>query len=83
MWLTPSSIARRSTAIDRSRPLGVPRWKAALPVSRIAPKPMRRTGRSPSVQVPAAAAVIVSEVIAAVSHTFSGPGRLLSAADQQ
>ena len=63
MWLTPSSTALRSTAIDRSRSLGVPWWKAALPVSRIAPKPMRLTVRSPSVQVPAASAVIVSEVI--------------------
>ena len=68
MWFTPSSTARRSTAID---PVAVARragWKAALPVSRIAPKPIRLTVRSPSVQVPAAAAVIVSEVIAGVSH---------------
>lgn len=68
MWLTPSSTARRSTAIDPSRSLGVPRWKAPLPVSRIAPKPTRLTGRSPSVQVPAALAVMVDEVTAAVSH---------------
>ncbi len=69
MWFTPSSIALRSTAIDRSRSLGVPRLKAALPVSRIAPKPMRLTGRSPRVQVPEAAAVIFSDVISGVSHT--------------
>jgi hypothetical protein len=49
--------------MDCFRSLGVPRWKAALPVSRIAPKPMRLTVRSPSVQVPAASAVIVSVVI--------------------
>lgn len=48
-----------STAIDRPRSLGVPRWKAALPVSRIAPKPMRLTGRSPRFQVPAACAMIM------------------------
>lgn len=77
MWFTPSSIALRSTAIDRSRSLGVPRLKAALPVSRIAPKPMRLTGRSPSCQAPAAAAVIFSEVISGVSHTpAEGPTAL-------
>src|SRR4051812_37273426 len=74
MWLTPSSTALRSTVIDRSRSLGVPRWKAALPVSRIAPNPMRLTDRSPSFQVPAASAVIVSGIIGGVSHT-SGPAR--------
>jgi hypothetical protein len=46
--------------------------EAALPVSRMAPKPMRLTVMSPSVQVPDAAAVIVSEVIAAVWHTIYG-----------
>src|SRR6266700_6439271 len=56
MWLTPSSTARRSTAIDWSRSLGVPFSKGRLPVSRIAPKPRRFTVRSPSCQVPAAAA---------------------------
>src|ERR1700722_9742468 len=63
MWLTPSSSARRSTATARSRSLGVP---SALLVRRIAPNPIRLTVRSPSVQVPAAAAVTGSGVIAGV-----------------
>ncbi|MFC7641379.1 hypothetical protein ACFQX6_10635 [Streptosporangium lutulentum] len=63
MWLTPSSTARRSTVIDRSRSLGAPRLKAALPVRRIAPNPTRLTVRSPSFQVPAAAAAAVCEVV--------------------
>src|ERR1700690_100895 len=58
MWLTPSSTARRSTPIERPRSLGAPRSKAALPVRRIAPSPTRLTVRSPSCQVPAAAALI-------------------------
>jgi hypothetical protein len=69
MWFTPSSRALCRTAIERPRSLGVPWWKAALPVSRIAPKPRRRTGRSPRCQVPDASAVIVSEVIGGVWHT--------------
>src|ERR1044072_1252030 len=73
MWLTPRSIAFRSTAIDLSRSLGVPWWKAALPVSRIAPNPSRLMVRSPSVQVPAACAVIVCEVIDGVSHGPRAP----------
>src|SRR2546429_6393023 len=60
MWLTPSSTARRSTLMDRSRSPGVPRPKTAPPVRRIAPKPSRLTVRSPSCQVPAAAAVTVT-----------------------
>src|SRR5438094_10303931 len=60
MWLTPSSIARRSTEMDRSRSPGAPRPKTAPPVRRIAPKPSRLTLRSPSCQVPAAAAVTVT-----------------------
>ena len=63
MWLTPSSTARRSTPMDWFRSLGVPRSKAALPVSRMAPRPMRLTIMSPSFQVPEAAAGIASEVI--------------------
>jgi len=35
-----------------------------VPVSRMAPKPSRLTVRSPSVQVPAAAAVVVPETMA-------------------
>jgi hypothetical protein len=49
--------------MDWSRSLGVPRSKAALPVSRMAPRPRRLTIMSPSFQVPAAAAGIASEVI--------------------
>src|SRR5215472_4331693 len=60
MWLTPSSTARRSTPMDRSRSPGAPRPKTAPPVKRIAPKPSRLTVRSPSCQVPAAAAVTVT-----------------------
>ena len=62
MWFTPSPTARRSTRMDWSRSLGAPRSKAALPVSRMAPKPRRLTTMSPSFQVPAAAAGIASEV---------------------
>ncbi len=61
MWLTPSSTARRSTVIARSRSLGVP---SGLAVRRIAPKPIRLTVRSPSVQVPALAAVTPSRYVA-------------------
>src|ERR1035437_5772188 len=61
MWLMPSSTARRSTLIDRSRLLGVPR-------------PSRLTVRSASFRVPAAAAVIVSEVMAeAFNAAFEPP----------
>jgi len=68
MWFTPSSTARRTTLIDRSRSLGVPRSKAALPVRRIAPNPIRLTVRSPSFQVPALAALIASEDTTEVCH---------------
>src|SRR5438034_10635461 len=68
MWFTPSSTARRSTPIERSRSLGTPRSNAALPVRRMAPNPSRLTVRSPSFQVPAAAAVIVSEAIGQACH---------------
>jgi hypothetical protein len=44
--------------MTRPRSLGVPKWKTALPVSRIAPNPIRLTLKSPSVHVPAEAAVI-------------------------
>jgi hypothetical protein len=60
MWFTPSSTARRSTAIARSLSPGAP---SASAVSRIAPNPIRLTVRSPSCQLPAAEAVIVSVVI--------------------
>src|SRR4051812_793380 len=50
MWLTPGSTARRSTRTARSR--------SGFAVRRIDPKPIRLTVRSPSVQVPAAAAVV-------------------------
>ena len=56
MWSTPSSIARRSTAIEVSRSRATPPWNGRLPVSRIAPNPSRLTVRSPSCQVPAAPA---------------------------
>ena len=65
MWFTPSSIARRSTAIDRlavaRRAVGAKACRCC--VRRIAPNPSRLTVRSPSFQVPAAVAVIVSEVM--------------------
>ena len=48
---------------DCSRSLGVPPPKAALPVSRIAPKPMRLTFMSPRSQVPASAAEVVAGVM--------------------
>jgi hypothetical protein len=73
MWFTPSSTARRSTLIDWSRLLGVPRSKTALPVSRIAPNPIRLTVKSPSCQVPADAAVIASEVITEACQTGAAP----------
>ena len=44
------------------------RTDAALPVNRIAPKPIRLTVRSPSFQVPALEASIVSEVMIELSH---------------
>src|ERR1700742_1086325 len=56
MWLTPSSTARRRTAIAPSRSRGGPVMPG--PVRRIAPNPRRLTSRSPAiVNVPAAAAV--------------------------
>src|ERR1700691_2006604 len=64
MWLTPSSSARRSTAIDRDRSLGSPFSNGILPVRRIAPNPSRLTVRSPSRHVPAADAGIAVEVTA-------------------
>src|SRR5699024_185078 len=54
MWFTPSSTARRSTAIASSRSRGAA--SQGMPVSRMAPNPIRLTGRSPSRQVPEAAA---------------------------
>lgn len=53
----------------RSRSPEVPWGKAALPVSRIAPKPGRWTGRSPGFQVPAVAAVIFCAPIGGVPPT--------------
>ena len=49
MWFTPSSTARRNTWIATAR--------SGLTVRRMEPKPIRLTTRSPSVHVPAAAAV--------------------------
>lgn len=65
MWFTPSSTARRSTLIAWPRSLGTAPVPNASPfcVRRIAPKPIRLTVKSPSFQVPEAAAVIVSEVM--------------------
>src|SRR5678815_975423 len=55
MRFTPSSTARRSTRCALARSGGSPQMP--WPVSRIAPKPIRRTTRSPpSVIEPAAAA---------------------------
>ena len=77
MWFTPRSIARRSTVIARSRPLGVP---SAFAVRRIAPNPIRLTVRSPSFQVPAAdalvvvTALLVFEVMAEVCLFAASPG---------
>src|ERR1700677_98338 len=51
MWFTPSSTARRRTAIAWARSGAAGR--------RIAPSPIRLTVRSPSCQVPAASAVTV------------------------
>ena len=67
MWSTPSWTTRRSTWMDWSRWLGLPRPKAALPVSRIDPSPSRLTTMSPSFQVPAAAAACVSGVTVSFS----------------
>lgn len=55
MWFTPSSTARRSTAIPSS---GSRTGPVKVPVgSRIVPKPSRATGRSPPIaKVPEAAA---------------------------
>src|SRR2546421_481675 len=53
MWFTPSSTARRSTAIDVSRARMPP---SEVAIRRIAPKPSRFTSKEPSCQVPAAAA---------------------------
>jgi hypothetical protein len=57
MWVTPSSTARRSTAIAASRLRGA--GSHGILVRRIAPKPMRLIVWSPSCQVPAASAVWV------------------------
>src|SRR6185312_16691739 len=71
MWFTPSSTAARNTAIAWSRSPGMapganagPRWG-----NRIAPNPIRLTLRSPSVQVPAAAAPPISPATAGVCPT--------------
>ena len=55
MWFTPSSTARRSTAIPSC---GSRTGPAKIPVgSRIVPKPSRATGRSPPIaKVPEATA---------------------------
>jgi len=59
MKFTPSSTVRRSTAFACSRFSGSP--QIPVPVMRIAPKPSRRTVRSPPTSiVPAASAVTFS-----------------------
>src|SRR4051794_11068181 len=55
--LTPSSYARLRTRIASSWSAGGPQMPC--PVMRMAPKPMRRTSRSPSWNVPDACAVVV------------------------
>src|SRR3954471_7808694 len=56
MWFTPSSTARRSTAIAPWRSAGGPGVPG--PVRRIAPKPRRLTSSSPAIaKVPEAVAV--------------------------
>lgn len=59
MWSTPCSNALCSRPTAAARSMGVPSEFPImpLPVSRIAPYPMRFTSRSPSRHVPAAAAV--------------------------
>ena len=52
---TPSSTTRRSNAFAASRSGGSPQMPG--PVTRMAPKPMRLTVRSPIPMVPAAAAL--------------------------
>ena len=68
MWFTPSSTARRSTAIDWSLSPGGLLSHGILPGSRIAPNPSRLTSLSPSRHVPAAAALVASTRTGYRSH---------------
>src|SRR5690625_3378780 len=85
MWLTPSSTARRSTAIASSRLRGA--GSQGIPVTRIAPYPIRLTVRSPRRQAPDAAAegtavevpvavVLVAEVLVAAVLVVMGTSLL-------
>src|SRR5690606_14413838 len=67
MWSTPSSTARRRTAIASSRRRGA--GSQGIPVRRIAPRPIRLTVRSPSCQVPAA---LASRVVVVMVVPFGG-----------
>src|SRR5580698_9753872 len=65
MWLTPSSTARRSTLMAWSRFAGTASGISARPCwgRRMAPNPSRLTTRSPSGQVPAAAAGVTGRAV--------------------
>src|SRR5579871_802353 len=67
MKLTPSSTARRSAALARSRSGGGPQTPG--PVIRIAPKPSRFTVRSPPTSILPAAAAVGLPFMAAPSLT--------------
>ena len=74
MKLTPSSTTRRSVSLACARSGGSPQMP--LPVTRIAPKPIRRTTRSPPISmVPAAAAlaglVMVTLLTSAAAVAYS------------
>src|SRR5438270_13881594 len=64
----PSSTALRKTAMASSWSSGGPQMPA--PVMRMAPKPSRRTGRSPSSMVPA---VVSSRAMVVVMVPFYPP----------
>ena len=70
--LTPSSTARRSTASAASRSGGGPQMPS--PVTRIAPKPSRRTVRSPSSIVPADSSSIALVASVAIRSEATLPG---------
>src|SRR3954454_5734358 len=87
MWFTPSSTARRRTAIAASRSSGGP--ITCGPASCMAPYPMRWTERSPRGKEPDFSAVNVMPRLLhrrAVSHApgpgTSRPGRPLSGLEQ-
>src|SRR5215831_2299303 len=80
MRFTPSSIARRSTAWARGRSGGSPQMP--FPVSRIAPKPIRRTTRSPPRVIEPAAAAGRLLGIAVSFRPESAAGGALGLAEQ-